>query len=155
MKRALLGLILCANSIAAGGLQNYSRFVVGDAAAAKRSPSAVRVTYLGVNGYQFEAAGHALLVDPYFTRAALLGIALNRPLMPDNLRIEAGLRHVSASVDAVFITHAHFDHLLDVPQIVRRTGARLFSGATAIRLADAAGSAEKSQQVQPGEIRRI
>jgi hypothetical protein len=46
------------------GLQSYSHLVVSDSGAAR---DAVRVTYLGTNGYQFEFRGHALLVDPYFS----------------------------------------------------------------------------------------
>jgi L-ascorbate metabolism protein UlaG (beta-lactamase superfamily) len=40
------------------------------------------VTYLGTNGYQFEFNGHALLVDPYFSRLDLLSIALGLRIQP-------------------------------------------------------------------------
>jgi L-ascorbate metabolism protein UlaG (beta-lactamase superfamily) len=139
MNRALLALVFCATSAAAGGLQTYSRFVVTDGSDTTLARDAVRVTYLGVNGYQFEADGHALLVDPYFTRASLTSIALNRPLSTNAARIEAGLRQLAPRVDAILVTHAHFDHLLDVPQIVQRMGAPLLSGPTAIRIAQSAG----------------
>ena len=58
------------------GLGSYSHLVVGDSAA--RSRDGVRMTYLGTNGYQFEFKGHALLVDPYFSRVDLLSVALVR-----------------------------------------------------------------------------
>jgi hypothetical protein len=61
--------------IALAGLDRYSELVVADSAETKRRPEAVRVTYLGVNGYQFEANGRALLADPYFTRAGLAAVA--------------------------------------------------------------------------------
>ena len=67
----------------------------------------MRVTYLGVNGYQFEANGHALLVDPYFTRAGLRSIAFQQRLEPNEARIGFGLRHVRSLVDAVRRSRNH------------------------------------------------
>jgi L-ascorbate metabolism protein UlaG (beta-lactamase superfamily) len=156
MKRAFFGLLLCVSSASATGLEKYNRFVVADRPKAESRRDSVRVTYLGVNGYQFETGGHALLVDPYFTRAGLIAIALDRPLAPNTAQITSGLRHVSPRVDAILVTHAHFDHLLDVPQVMQRTGARLFAGATAIVLGRGAGvPADKSETVRPGDVRMI
>ena len=55
----------------------------------------VRVTYLGTNGYQFEFKGHALLVDPYFSRVDLLSVALGSRIQPNASRINDGLRHLA------------------------------------------------------------
>jgi hypothetical protein len=101
--------------IAFAGLDKYSELVVADSPGAKQRPGTVRVTYLGVNGYQFEASGHALLVDPYFTRAGLTAVALQQRIEPNEARIAFGLQHIRPRADAVLVTHAHFDHLLDVP----------------------------------------
>jgi glyoxylase-like metal-dependent hydrolase (beta-lactamase superfamily II) len=114
--------------IATAGLEKYSTLIFADSPDAKQKAGTVRVTYLGVNGYQFEANGHALLVDPYFTRAGLTSIAFEQQLEPNEARISFGLRHVRSRVDAVLVTHAHFDHLLDVPEIMKRTNAPLVRG---------------------------
>src|SRR5260370_7854935 len=77
MKLALCGLFLFAQ-IAHAGLEKYSSLVVADKYPfTETEPNAIRVTYLGVNGFQFETIGHALLVDPYFTPVALFSAALN------------------------------------------------------------------------------
>jgi L-ascorbate metabolism protein UlaG (beta-lactamase superfamily) len=142
--------------IALAGLDKYSELVVADSPEAKRRPEAVRVTYLGVNGYQFEANDRALLVDPYFTRAGLTAVALQQRIKPDEARIAFGLQHIRPRADAVLVTHAHFDHLLDVPEIMRRTHARLVSGATAVNLTISCGSpCTDCFIVQPGSIRAI
>ncbi|MEA3212145.1 MAG: hypothetical protein QOE70_5202 [Chthoniobacter sp.] len=156
MKPLLIALLAFAR-IAIAGLEPYSQLLVADGAGT-RAPrqGELRITYLGVNGYQFEAGGRALLVDPYFTRAGLGAFALNRRLEPDPHRIQAGLRHVRPRVEAVLVTHAHVDHLLDVPPIMQRTGARLVAGPTAVNLAIAAGAARtKCLLVTPGSVRRI
>jgi L-ascorbate metabolism protein UlaG (beta-lactamase superfamily) len=146
--------LFCLNMhVALAGLDKYSELVVADSPKAKRRPEAVRVTYLGVNGYQFEANGRALLVDPYFTRAGLTGVALQQQIEPNEARIASGLQHIRPRPDAVLVTHAHFDHLLDVPEIMRWTNARLVSGATAVNLTLSCGLPRTDCLiVQPGSI---
>ncbi len=136
-----------------GGLEEYSQFVVADPAPSR---GGIRVTYLGVNGYQFETGGHALVVDPYFSRVDLCTIAFNQHIEPDSFRLQQGFAHIRPRVDAVLVTHAHFDHLLDVPSLMRRTGARLIAGPSAVNLARSLGiPATACRAVQDGDVRRI
>jgi L-ascorbate metabolism protein UlaG (beta-lactamase superfamily) len=141
---------------AVAGLEKYSTLIVADSPETKPMPGTVRVIYLGVNGYEFEANGHALLVDPYFTRAGLTSIAFQQRLEPNETRISFGLRHVPSRVDAVLVTHAHFDHLLDVPEIMKRTNAQLLAGATAANLTMSCGlDRSRCLVVEPGSTRVI
>src|SRR5215217_6011795 len=73
MRWFFLLLALSAQAYCAG-LRPYSQLVVADPSGQTRK--GVRVTYLGTNGYQFEFAGHAFLVDPYFSRVDLWSVAL-------------------------------------------------------------------------------
>jgi L-ascorbate metabolism protein UlaG (beta-lactamase superfamily) len=139
MKLSLCGLLLSAQ-IAYGGLEKYSALVVADAkASARPRRDAIRVTYLGVNGFQFENGNHVLFVDPYFTRVDLGAVVFNRAIDSNAKRVEDGIRHVHTPADAVLVTHAHFDHLLDVPSIMRQTHARLLAGPTAVNLVESFG----------------
>ncbi len=63
------------------GLGSYADLVVSDSPATRHN--GVRVTYLGTNGYQFEFKGHALLVDPYFSRVDLVSVAVGSRIQPD------------------------------------------------------------------------
>jgi len=134
------------------GLGSYSQLVVSDSAVPSRD--GVRVTYLGTNGYQFEFKGHALLVDPYFSRADLLSVALGSRIQPNASRINDGLRHLAPKADAVLVTHGHFDHLLDGPAVMAKTRARLIASASSVDLAKRAG-ASSGDAVKPGDVRRI
>jgi L-ascorbate metabolism protein UlaG (beta-lactamase superfamily) len=156
MKSALFLLLLC-SQIARADLAKYSSLVVADNPPNDSSTArGIRVTYLGVNGYQLEAGTDALLIDPYFTRAGLWHIAFNQPIAPNTERVAAGLSHVRPRVDAVLVTHAHFDHLLDVPAVMRRTGAHLVADATAANLMQALGIArEKCLVVAAGDKKTI
>jgi L-ascorbate metabolism protein UlaG (beta-lactamase superfamily) len=155
VKRILLLLMFSTQNLFAG-LEHYSQFVVRDAAAKTLSPDGVRVTYLGTNGYQFQSAEHALLVDPYFSRVNLSSIVLGARIQPDTDRIEEALKKLAPKADAILVTHGHFDHLLDVPIVMRRLDARLLASSTAIELARRAGApASRCDVVNPSARRRI
>jgi len=140
------------------GLASYPQFVVADPPGATRE--GVRVTYLGTNGYQFEFNGHALLVDPYFSRVDLWSVALGSHIQPNASRISDGLNHLASGkrrTDAILVTHGHFDHLLDVAALMAKTKARLIASASSVGLVrqmpDANGLV--TDAVKPGDVRRI
>src|SRR6478736_9813537 len=149
--RIFLWLMFSAQALGAG-LDHYAQLVVNDSRATPRD--GVRVTYLGTNGYQFEFKGHALLVDPYFSRVDLLSVALGSRLQPDASRINDGLKHLAPKADAILVTHGHFDHFLDVPAVMAKTRARLIASASSVDLARRAG-ASSGDAVKPGDVRRI
>lgn len=152
--RIFLWLIFCAQAFGAG-LDHYAQLVVNDSRATPRD--GVRVTYLGTNGYQFEFKGHALLVDPYFSRVDLLSVALGAPIQPNASRINNGLHHLASGncrTDAVLATHGHFDHLLDVSAVMAKTGTPLVASVSSVELAKRAG-ASSADGVRPGDVRRF
>jgi L-ascorbate metabolism protein UlaG (beta-lactamase superfamily) len=134
------------------GLNSYADLIAKDSSAMPWNE--VRVTYLGTNGYQFEFDGHALLVDPYFSRVDLLSVALGSRIRPDTPRIVEGMRHLAPKPDAILVTHGHFDHLLDVPIIMSKTQARLIASSSAVDLAKRAG-ASSGDTVIAGNVRRL
>jgi L-ascorbate metabolism protein UlaG (beta-lactamase superfamily) len=149
--RIFLFLIFAAEAFGAG-LERHSQLVVSDSCAV--SADGVRVTYLGTNGYQLEYKKHALLVDPYFSRVDLWSVALGSRIQPNSSRVADGMRHLAANVDAILVTHGHFDHLLDVPSVMWKTHARLIASASSIDLAKRAG-ALSGDVVTAGDVREI
>jgi L-ascorbate metabolism protein UlaG (beta-lactamase superfamily) len=155
MKLPLLCLIFSAQTLCAG-LERYSQLVVADSRSRAPSHNGVRITYLGTNGYQFESGGHTLLVDPYFSRINLSSVALGARIQPHINRIDDGMKNIAGSADAVLVTHGHFDHLLDVPVVMRKTRARLIASSGAVELAKRAGvPASNCDAVRAGDVRRI
>ncbi|HEX4707073.1 MAG TPA: MBL fold metallo-hydrolase, partial [Candidatus Udaeobacter sp.] len=155
MRRVLFLLLALSPQAFATGLGSYAHLVVSDSSAPPRN--GVHVTYLGTNGYQFESDGHALLVDPYFSRVDFWSVALGAHIQPSASRINDAMRHVKTKVDAILVTHGHFDHLLDVPVVMSKTHARLIASASSIelvrRLPDAGAST--GDPVKAGDVRRI
>jgi L-ascorbate metabolism protein UlaG (beta-lactamase superfamily) len=103
--------------------------------------------WLGVAGLELTLDGQVLLVDPYLTRIPFwqqwIGtIAPRRKLV----------RGLVPAAHAVLVTHAHYDHLVDVPEILTFTGAQAYGSANTCQLLDCAGIPERQiQQVVPGE----
>jgi len=78
----------------------------------------ITLRWLGVAGIELGCPGRRIVFDPYFTRIPLrdMFFACVRS-NPDLVK-----RHLPAA-DAIFITHSHFDHLLDASEAARQTGA--------------------------------
>jgi len=112
------------------------------AAPAPSSPSSppardpVALTYFGVAGWQLEGAGRVILADPYFSRPIHDG----GPISPD---LEAIAARAPAKADLITIGHSHIDHLLDAPEVARRTGATLLGSLTTAMIGRASGLPEE------------
>ncbi|HET8935160.1 MAG TPA: MBL fold metallo-hydrolase [Polyangiales bacterium] len=107
------------------------------------SPRAT-LTYLGVAGFSLQSEGHTMLFDPYVTRSEVQDDDMT--LVPDGQVIE---RYVPARADVIVVSHSHFDHVLDVPEIAHRTGAVIFGTRSTAELARASHVPE--QQIVSAE----
>jgi L-ascorbate metabolism protein UlaG (beta-lactamase superfamily) len=123
-----------------GGLEKYSQLVKADPPSAISAPprSGVRITYLGTSAYLLESRDAVVLIDPYFSRQSLFRMALRLKPIADEKVISAWLRD-HPRIDAILVTHGHVDHLFDVPQIMRATGAKLIASSTSVELVRSTG----------------
>ena len=150
-------LLLCLSVLqcAAAGLERDANLVAADPSLTTPPAGALRITYLGTNGYRFGFGRHVLLVDPDFSRVGVAKFAFNTEVQPNITEIEKAAQFVSGA-EAILVSHGHVDHLLDVPPIMQMTGARLLASRTAVALATAAGaSAARCAVVRPGDVRQI
>lgn len=103
------------------------------------------LTYLGVAGWSLGSGAGTLLVDPYVTRVNVEDEG--QPLVADEAAIAA---YTPERVDVVLVGHSHYDHVLDVPTIARRTGATVVGTQSTANLARASGVAEEKIVVTQG-----
>jgi L-ascorbate metabolism protein UlaG (beta-lactamase superfamily) len=90
---------------------------------------AVRFRWLGVAGIELRVSDQVLLIDPFLTRPP------SRRMWFGRIRSEGAL--VAAKIpqcDFVLVTHAHWDHLMDVPEVIQQTNAMAFGSPNACRL---------------------
>jgi L-ascorbate metabolism protein UlaG (beta-lactamase superfamily) len=99
--------------------------------------------WLGNAGYELKIGKQTLLIDPFLTRPHPKNIYFGR-VSPDLAAIE----HHIQKADHILVSHAHFDHFMDVPAIARRTGAVIHGSGNSCRLAQAQGiPAEKTHPI--------
>ena len=78
--------------------------------------------WLGVAGLEFTYRDYTLLIDPFFTRPGKAAVIGNWRV---RTAVELVARHAPRA-DAVLVTHPHYDHLMDVPDVLRQTGAQAY-----------------------------
>ncbi len=89
-------------------------------------PPGLELRWIGTAGFRLAYQGTVLWIDPYVTRLPLRDL-VRRRVVPSN---EIAIAREVDRADAVLVGHTHFDHALDVPAIVRATGARAFGSAS-------------------------
>jgi L-ascorbate metabolism protein UlaG (beta-lactamase superfamily) len=126
-----------------------------DRYAAHRAPQAaegvVTVTWFGVTATLLRVGDHAVFVDPFFSRPpGLLNLALNRPIAPDAALIARELARAGIQrLDAVLVSHSHYDHAMDAGVVARLTGATLLGSASTLNVGRGAGLPEAQLREAP------
>jgi len=76
----------------------------------------MKLTWFGTAGFSIETDSHTILIDPYLSR--------NETAVPEQSMAPSDIQHA----DSIFISHGHFDHIYDVPEIASRTKAMVYCG---------------------------
>jgi hypothetical protein len=99
-----------------------------------RGEESITLEYLGTGGWLMRMGDAAILTAPFFSNPRMLDVGLGR-LEPDTALI-AQYMPPAEDVDALLVGHAHYDHLMDVPYILRTFApeARMYGSHTAVNL---------------------
>jgi L-ascorbate metabolism protein UlaG (beta-lactamase superfamily) len=122
--------------------------------AAPAAPGALTATWFGVTALLLSDGTHAIFVDPFFTRPpGFLPLLRNAAIAPDEALITQWLARAGVSkLDAVLVSHSHYDHAMDAGVVARLTGATLLGSASTANIGRGAGLPEaRLQVVQSGE----
>jgi L-ascorbate metabolism protein UlaG (beta-lactamase superfamily) len=109
--------------------------------------SSLTATFLGTTSVLFSDGITCLLTDGFFSRPPLSRVALGR-ITPNLLAIERGMERAGITrLDAVLVSHSHYDHALDAPEAARRSGALMAGSPSSANLARGWGLAEEQIRV--------
>jgi hypothetical protein len=102
--------------------------------------------WLGAAGVALNSNGQVLVLDPFFTRPSLFQML--HPLVSDADIVNGRL----PACHYVLVTHSHYDHLLDVPEVLRLSGASAYGSPNTCQLLRIAGiPANQVNEVSVGE----
>lgn len=85
--------------------------------------------WLGVAGIELRVQDRCLLIDPFVSRPPMRRMWLGR-VQPDHALIAEKVPRG----DVLLVTHAHWDHIMDVPDVAQRTGAAVYGSPNACQL---------------------
>jgi L-ascorbate metabolism protein UlaG (beta-lactamase superfamily) len=102
--------------------------------------------WLGVAGIELMVDEQILLVDPYFSR-----ISFWHQWFGSVHSNSALVRGLIQRCDYILVTHAHWDHLMDVPEVAEFTGAVVFGSSNTCQLLRVLGVAnEQVREIHSG-----
>lgn len=97
----------------------------------------LKLTYLGTAGFILSNAERTIVLDPFLSRPNLWH-TLTQPLTINPSLTQKYIPYA----DEVLIGHAHYDHILDAPEICKQTGARLIGSSASLMYGRSAGLPE-------------
>ena len=122
-----------------------------------------KITWLwsGVSGVYLTDQKTAIYFDPVFNRVSLWQTIFNQPVRPSSKLVENALKHANIKkIDAIFITHSHFDHAIDFPFLLEPFGAKVYGTLTTKNIGLSYGSSEAklfilkpNQPIQIGQFK--
>jgi len=112
----------------------------------------VRITFFGVSTLVIRDRETTILVDGFFTRPGLLTMLVGE-VEPDPLVIAAELERAGVErAAAVIVVHSHFDHVMDAPEVAKRTGAVVVGSESTANVSRGWGlSSDQIVVPEPGE----
>jgi L-ascorbate metabolism protein UlaG (beta-lactamase superfamily) len=154
-----------------GGAVNYLRkffhvrclgawlaLVISMSAGADDGARQLRLKYLGAAGWELQADGVVVLIDPYISRIKYDGVRVAGDPRRDFALSDAPesdtalIDKIITRADFILVHHTHPDHAMDVPYIARKTGAKVIGTESARNLLRAAGVPDRQlYAVQGGE----
>lgn len=87
----------------------------------------LKVTFFGVTSFVLEDEKTQILFDAMVSRPSILKAGLRQPLISNETLVNDLVKeHHLNHLKAIFISHSHYDHILDMPAFQKATGAMVY-----------------------------
>ncbi len=110
------------------------------------------VTFLGTTSLYFNDGETGLLIDGFLTRPGNLLQLLLGEIVTDQALVERSLKRLGIQdLDALLVSHSHYDHAMDAGTIAQLTGAQLLGSRSTVMIGKGANLPDQQlTEVQTG-----
>ena len=106
----------------------------------------IKATFLGTTTLLFDDGQTQLMIDGFLTRpptsTVVFGEVQTNPDVVDGILDRVFDHGRDMRLEAIFVTHSHYDHALDVAYIAERTGAHLYGSRSTLNIGRGGGLCE-------------
>jgi len=96
----------------------------------------MKITFLGTTTLLFDDGNDQILFDAHLTRPSLIKYLLNKEVSTDTkIADEIITSHEIDRLKAIFISHSHFDHVMDVAYIANKCNATVYGSSSVEKVA--------------------
>jgi L-ascorbate metabolism protein UlaG (beta-lactamase superfamily) len=109
------------------------------------APDALTATWFGTTAVLLSDGVTSVFIDPFFSRpGGLINVLRNVEVTPDEAAIRDWLARARIErLDAVAVSHSHYDHAMDAPRVAQLTGAMLLGSRSTANIGRGGGLPEE------------
>lgn len=99
------------------------------------APQTLNVHFLGTAGLYLQADGVSVLADPFFSNPCLLRVVTPISTKSNTQRINEETARLPGlqELQAIIVTHSHYDHAMDLPYIIEKLKPELVYGSKTLQ----------------------
>lgn len=116
----------------------------------KKKVFTMKVTYLGTTVLLFDDGKDQILFDAHLSRPRLLTVPFVALQTDEEICDEILRNHKINRLKAIFISHTHHDHVLDMPYIANHTGADVYGSRSCVNVGR--GGSVKEEKLHEFEV---
>lgn len=105
--------------------------------------SGLKIIWFGTTCIKISDGQTSLFFDPYLTRPSLFSILTLQSFQSDPKIVRKWLGEDN-KIKGVFVSHTHFDHTLDLMEVARQTGAKIYGSDSVRNITIGAGYPQSS-----------